>query len=60
MEIWDFFSSILILLVLTTAFCWLMTADLGWGPIAYVAAFFGGMISIGWAGVAYLNFKERQ
>ena len=52
----NFLVAISVLFVSTSFFCLLMTTDFGWGPIAYVASFFGGIIFIGWAGVVCLDF----
>jgi hypothetical protein len=59
MEFINFLAAILALLVSTCFFCLLMTSNLGWGPIAYVASFLGGIVLMGWAGVACLDlFKD--
>lgn len=59
MEFINFSVAILVLLFSTCLFCLLMTTDLGWGPIAYVASFLGGIIFMGWASVACLDlFKD--
>ncbi|MGP1383278.1 MAG: hypothetical protein ACTS2F_06920 [Thainema sp.] len=50
-----FLASILILLIGTGAFCWLMTADLGFGPFCHLIGFVGGMAFLGIAGVASLK-----
>lgn len=61
MTIGSFLTTILVLLGSTCLFCWLMTEDLGWGPIVYLVAFLGGLIAIGCAGVASLNyFSDRR
>ena len=55
----NFLVTIFALLISTTLFCLIMTTDLGWGPIAYVASFLGGIVLIGWTGVACLDlFKD--
>lgn len=56
MELINFFVAILALLILTTLFCLIMTTDFGWGPIVYLASFFGGILLMGWAGVSCLDF----
>ena len=48
-------KAILTLLVLTCIFCLIMTTDLGFGPVANVALYLGGVVLIGWATVASLN-----
>ena len=59
MEAINFLVAILTLLVSTTLFCLIMTTDWGWGPIVYVSPFLGGIVLMGWAGVACLNlFKD--
>ncbi len=59
MELINFLMAILVLFISTCLFCLLMTTDLGWGPIVYIAAFFGGIVFTGWAGVACLDlFKD--
>lgn len=60
MSIVNFLVAITILLLSTCLFCWLMTTDLGWGPVVYVASFLGGIVFLGWAGVACLDlFKSK-
>ncbi|MEM7761265.1 MAG: hypothetical protein AAGF83_26405 [Cyanobacteria bacterium P01_G01_bin.67] len=59
MELVNFLVAIFALLISTTLFCLIMTTDFGWGPIVYVASFLGGIILMGWAGVACLDlFKD--
>lgn len=59
MEFVNFLVTITVLLVSTCFFCLLMTTDFGWGPIVYIASFLGGIVFIGWAGVACLDlFKD--
>ena len=59
MEFVNFLVAIFVLLISTCFFCLLMTTDLGWGPIVYVASFLGGIVFMGWAGVACLDlFKD--
>ena len=55
MAIVNLFKTIFILLVLTCIFCLILTTDLGFGPVANVALYLGGVILIGWATVASLN-----
>lgn len=55
MAIGNLFKTIFILLVLTCIFCLILTTDLGFGPVANVALYLGGVILIGWATVASLN-----
>ena len=50
-----FLASILLLLIGTGTFCWLMTADLGLGPFCHMIGFVGGMAFLGIAGVASLK-----
>jgi hypothetical protein len=54
-----FLVSVLVLLLSTTFFCWVMTADLGLGPLCHLFAFFGGMTLIGLAGVASLKLSVK-
>lgn len=56
MEFANFLVAIFALLISTILFCLIMTTDLGWGPIVYIASFLGGIVLIGWAGVACLDF----
>ena len=59
MEAINFLVAILALLVSTTLFCLIMTTDWGWGPIVYISTFLGGIVLMGWAGVACLDiFKD--
>ncbi len=58
MELINFLVAIVILLISTCFFCLIMTTDLGWGPIAYVASFLGGIVLMGWAGVACLDLFQ--
>jgi hypothetical protein len=59
MEFVNFLVTITVLFLSTCFFCLLMTTDLGWGPIAYIASFLSGIVFMGWAGVACLDlFKE--
>ncbi|HEY9769286.1 MAG TPA: hypothetical protein V6C71_12470 [Coleofasciculaceae cyanobacterium] len=59
MELINFLVAILAMLILTTLFCLIMTTDLGWGPIVYLASFLGGIVLMGWVGVACLDlFKD--
>ena len=60
MAIQSFFMTILVLLIGTGLFCWLMTEDLGWGPIVYLVTFLGGIVAIGWAGIASLSFFNNR
>ncbi|MDJ0594077.1 MAG: hypothetical protein QNJ72_29560 [Pleurocapsa sp. MO_226.B13] len=55
----NFAIAIVALVISTCFFCLIMTTDLGWGPIAYVACFLGGIVLMGWASAACLDlFKE--
>lgn len=59
MEFINFAIAIFMLLISTTLFCLIMTADWGWGSIVYIVSFLGGIVLMGWAGAAYLNlFKD--
>jgi hypothetical protein len=59
MEFINFFVAILAVLISTCLFCLIMTTDLGWGPVVYVSSFLGGIVLMGWAGVACLDlFKD--
>ncbi|WP_036480445.1 hypothetical protein [Myxosarcina sp. GI1] len=59
MSIVNFLVAIAILLFSTCLFCLLMTTNLGWGPVVYVSCFLGGIVLIGWTGVACLDlFKD--
>ena len=59
MEAINFLVAILTLLVSTTLFCLIMITDWGWGPIVYISTFLGGIVLMGWAGVACLDiFKD--
>lgn len=59
MSIVNFLIAIMALLASTSLFCWIMTADLGWGPIAYVASFIGGIVLMAWGGVACLDLFKK-
>ena len=59
MEFINFLVAVFVLLILTCFFCLLMTTDFGWGPIVYITFFLGGIVLMGWAGVACLDlFKD--
>ncbi|AFZ38120.1 hypothetical protein Sta7437_4664 (plasmid) [Stanieria cyanosphaera PCC 7437] len=55
MAILNLFKAILTLLVLTCIFCLILTTDLGFGPVANVALYLGGVVLVGWATVTSLN-----
>lgn len=55
MAILNLFIAILTLLIMTCIFCVILTTDLGFGPVANVALYLGGVVLIGWATVASLN-----
>ncbi len=54
----NFLMAIFVLLVSTCFFCLIMTTDFGWGPIVYIASFLGGIVLIGWAGIACLDLFQ--
>ncbi len=59
MKLINFLVAIVALLISTCLFCLIMTTDLGWGPIVYITFFLGGIVLMGWAGVACLDlFKD--
>ena len=61
MAIVNLLRTILILLVLTCIFCLILTTDPGFGPVANVALYLGGVVLIAWVTVASLNlFNDRS
>lgn len=55
-----FLGAMLILFILNCLFCWLLTADIGFGPVLYLVSFFGGIFLISIAGVATLKLFYNQ
>ncbi|PSB09330.1 hypothetical protein C7B62_13690 [Pleurocapsa sp. CCALA 161] len=55
MALINLLKAILILFIFTYIFCLILTTDLGFGPVANVALYLGGVVLIGWASIASLN-----
>ena len=55
MAIINLLKTIFTLLVLTCFFCLILTTDLGFGPVANIALYLGGVVLIGWATITSLN-----